>query len=113
MNKTDILLSQLADRIAAAPAKGARKRPPMPAIGEMDRICRESHIRMIRSLVRAYRPFGFQILVDQATIGRSGVDELDDAELIDLHRTIDRARECLQDGITFEEAGLIKSSTYL
>lgn len=111
MNKTDALLTKLAERIAAAPPKAP---PARLAVQGMDRICRDSHIRMIRSLVRAYRPFGFQLLVDQATLGRAGMDELDDHELIDLHRAIDRARECLQDGITFEEAGLIKSSsTYL
>ncbi|TDB29740.1 hypothetical protein ATCM_12615 [Stenotrophomonas sp. ATCM1_4] len=64
---------------------------------------------MIRSLTRAYRPFGFQLLVDQATIGRAAIEDLSDTELLALHRDLDRARECLTDGVSFEEAGLLRS----
>lgn len=75
----------------------------------MDEITRQSHIRMINSLARAYRHFGFQLLIDQATIGKAGIDDLDDDALIALHRDLDRARECVNDGVTFEDAGLIRS----
>ncbi len=75
----------------------------------MDDVTRQSHIRMIKSLAIAYRQFGFQLLVDQATIGKVGIDDLDDDGLIGLHRDLERARECLNDGVSFEEAGLLKS----
>jgi hypothetical protein len=84
-----------------APAKQQRTR--------LDAITRESHLRMVRSLRKHYKAFGFEILVNQATIGKADLDDLDDDELIALHRDLDRARECLNDGITFEEAGLIRS----
>ncbi|WP_434029162.1 hypothetical protein [[Pseudomonas] boreopolis] len=74
----------------------------------MDDITRESHLRMIRSLVRAYRGFDFGLLVDQATIGKTGLDGLTDNEVIQLHRDLARARECLQEGTSFEEAGLLR-----
>ncbi|MPS35036.1 MAG: hypothetical protein FH747_00950 [Stenotrophomonas sp.] len=64
---------------------------------------------MIRSLTRAYRQFGFQLLVDQATIGCAAIEDLPDAELVALHRDLDRARECIADGVTFEDAGLLRS----
>ena len=76
----------------------------------MDSVTRESHIRLIRSLVRAYRHHGFDVLVNQATIGKTGLDELTDAELIALHTDIDRARECVAEGISFDVAGLIRAT---
>lgn len=75
----------------------------------LDDVTRESHLRMVRSLVGAFRHCGFQLLVDQATLGKVGLDELSDDELIELHRNLDRARECMQDGIDFQEAGLLRS----
>lgn len=108
MSKTEDLLDKLLQRISAAPpAKGAAAECGIAV--RMDEVTRQSHIRVIRSLVRAYRQFGFQLLVDQATIGKAGIDDLDADGLIALHRDLDRARECLADGITFEEAGLIRS----
>lgn len=92
---------------AAPPAKGAAAE--CGYLGRMDEVTRQSHIRLIRSIVRAYRPFGMQLLVDQATIGKSRVEDLDDDSLINLHRDIERALECIQDGITFTEAGLIRT----
>lgn len=74
----------------------------------MDEVTRQSHLRMIKSMVRAFRPYGLQLLVDQATIGKSRIDDLDDEAVIDLHRNLERALECIQDGITFAEAGLIR-----
>lgn len=64
---------------------------------------------MIKSLVKAFRPYGLQLLVDQATIGKLGINDLDDDAIIDLHRNLERALECIQDGITFAEAGLIRA----
>ena len=74
----------------------------------LDDVTRESHLRMVRSLAKAFRHCGFQLLLDQATLGKSGLDELSDDELIALHRDLDRARECMQDGIDFQEAGLLR-----
>lgn len=77
-----------------------------PVAQRMDAITRESHIRMIRHLRRSY---GLQMLVDQATFGKAGVEQLGDDDLLALHRDLDRARECIADGISFEDAGLLRS----
>lgn len=86
---------------------GAPKPEPRPA-RLMDDITRESRLRLIRELARVYRDCGFNVIIKQATIGKSGLDALSDEEVIQLHRDLDRARECIRDGIDFEEAGLIK-----
>lgn len=74
----------------------------------MDEITRESHLRMIRHFNRMYR---LQVLVDQATFGLAGLEQLDDAGLVQLHADMQRARECIAEGISIEEAGLLRSST--
>lgn len=53
--------------------------------------------------------YGLQVLVDQATFGKGSVDRLEDHELIALHMDLERARECMADGITLEDAGLLRS----
>ncbi|KRA74242.1 hypothetical protein ASD78_12165 [Lysobacter sp. Root667] len=55
------------------------------------------------------RRYGLRVLVDQATFGLAGVEQLDDEGLVSLHRSLDHARECLADGISLEEAGLLRS----
>lgn len=73
----------------------------------MDALTRESHVRMIGHLRRRY---GLQVLIDQATFGKGSVDELSDDELVELHRDMERARECIVDGISLEDAGLFRSN---
>lgn len=91
--------------------------PPRPALrlvdkgaplqrAGLDAITRESHIRMIGHLRKRY---GLQVLVDQAMFGMGSLDRLSDDELVALHRDLERARECLADGISLEEAGLLRS----
>ena len=93
---------------------GGRPRPllrvvaPAPAPTGMDPITRESHLRLVRGLQRRYRACGFDLLVAQATMGLAGIQDLDDEALVALHRDLDRARECIADGVTFEDAGLLR-----
>lgn len=108
MDKTEKLLQKLQERIAAAPPKRPGSRPPPADAGSA--VWRASKIRFIRSLVRSHRAYGFQVLLDQATLGHSGLQDLSDDELEELHLAIDRARECVSNDISFEDAGLIKSS---
>lgn len=72
----------------------------------LDAVTRESYVRMIGHLRRRY---GLQMLVDQATFGVGSVDRLGDQELEALYKDLERARECLADGISFEDAGLLRS----
>lgn len=71
---------------------------------------REIHLRMIRALKRHWGPYGMGLIVDQATLGRGTVEDLTTEELVALHRKMDRARECIQDDVPFEVAGLLDST---
>lgn len=111
MSKTDALLHKLVERINAAPNARPALSLVVPGVRTgFDSVVRESHLRMIRSLARTYQQFGVQLIVDQATLGKVGIDELSDDELIALHRDLDRARECIRDDVSFEDAGLIRRS---
>jgi hypothetical protein len=83
-------------------------KPPPRRVGGMDEVTRESHLRMIRHLRRMY---GLQVLVDQATFGRCSIEQLEDEEIIQLHADLNRARECGIEGISIEEAGLLRPRT--
>lgn len=110
----DDLVKLLRQRVKSAPVG----KPKLRIVGEsgaaptarrMDDIERESRIRWIQALAKAYRPQGMDLIVKQALIGKRYMSDLSDDELLGLHRDIDRARECMADGITFEEAGLLRS----
>ena len=73
----------------------------------MDAATRESHLRMIRSLCRAYRAYGLDLIVNQATIGRRTIDDLADGEVVALHNNLYRAIDCVRNDVPFEVAGLI------
>lgn len=79
-------------------------RPAPKAEQWMDAVTRESHVKMIRHLTKRY---SLQILVDQATFGKGAVDQLEDADLAALLGNLHRARECAEEGISLEDAGLI------
>ncbi len=63
-------------------------------------------LRRIRAVRDGYR---LHMLVDQEAFGVASLELLDDATLIDLLQKLERARECLQDGISLEDAGLISN----
>lgn len=109
---------ELARRLVAAitgdllGARAGEPRPQLRIVGKiepqrrLDPVTRESHVKMIGHLRRRY---GLQVLVDQAVFGKGSVDQLDDDELVALHRDLERARECMADGISLEDAGLLRS----
>jgi hypothetical protein len=65
---------------------------------------------MIRNLRNAYKRLGMELIVSQALVGKGGLDDLEDEELINLLNDIHRARECIQDGVGFDDAELIRST---
>jgi len=79
-----------------------------PAATQMHDLERESHCRMIRHLRRRWG-MPMQILIDQACFGLPGIEQLSDEELIALHKDLERAQDCMRDGVSFEDAGLIRS----
>lgn len=75
------------------------------------RLCelqRESHRRMIRHIRRRWGS-AMQQLIDQATFGLAGLEQLDDEALTQLHKDLERAQDCMRDGVSFEDAGLLRS----
>jgi hypothetical protein len=111
----DELVALIRQRVKSAPAgkpalrivgAGGRTEPPTKRLDDVER---ESRIRWIQALAKAYRPQGLELIVKQALSGKRYMSDLTDDEILELHRNIDRARECMVDGITFEEAGLLRS----
>jgi len=50
-----------------------------------------------------------QVIIDQACFGLAGIEQLPDEQLIQLHKDLERAQECMRDGVSFEDAGLLKN----
>lgn len=51
-------------------------------------------------------------LVDQHVFGLPSIDYLNDADLLELHREMEQARECIADGIPLEDVGLIRTQPF-
>ncbi|WP_231110276.1 hypothetical protein [Stenotrophomonas maltophilia] len=50
-----------------------------------------------------------QIIIDQAIFGLAGIEQLSDEALVQLHSDLERAQECMREGISFEDAGLLRA----
>lgn len=82
-----------------------------PAIAPVsDAVTRESHMRMIRSLLRNYRRFGMDLIVNQALMGRGELDDLDDEDLATLHADMRRGLDCIENDVPFHQAGLLRGN---
>lgn len=77
---------------------------PKPTV--IDTITRDCILRRIRWLRDQYN---LGCLIEQATFNLPGVDCLEDADLMQLHREMEDARECCVEGISIEEAGFIRN----
>ncbi len=62
---------------------------------------------MIRHFRRRWG-YAMQVIIDQACFGLAGIEQLDDDALVQLHKDLERAQECMRDGISFEDAGLLR-----
>jgi hypothetical protein len=71
----------------------------------MDPILREAHYRRISFLKRSYK---LEWLVEQEIFGHARVEDLDDEPLQALLSLMETARECRQENIPFEDAGLVR-----
>ena len=110
---------ELAARMAhrATELRGDTTRPALRIVRKavsqpyesMDSATRESYVRLITSFRRVYGSFGIDAIIDQALLEKVCIEQLDDQELVDLLGLIDRARECIVEGIGFDEAGLLKA----
>jgi len=107
------LAQRLALRTAQLRGEAQEARPALRLVVEqapqgMDFILRESHCRMIRHFRRRWGS-SMQMLIDQACFGYTGIEALPDDDLIQLHRDLERAQDCMRDGVSFEDAGLLRS----
>lgn len=115
----DLELEALARAIAER-VNGARPEPPrlrvvrqrLPEGPCLAPPVRSSYIRLIRSLERAYSAYGIDLIINQALVGKSRLEDLDDRELAVLVDDLQRARECIAEGISFEDAGLIRGRLF-
>lgn len=100
MHKMKELLDKLEKRIAAAP------KPPRPVGATLFNDNDRDWIReQIRSLRRIY---GLDWFVRQELFGKFGIEELSDEELASLLGRIERAVMCIREGVSFEDADLIR-----
>jgi hypothetical protein len=108
-------LKELAERLAnrirdvearAKPSLRLVDLPPRPVrdVG-MDPLQREAHYKRIRYMAGAYK---LQWLVDQACFECLDIEQLSDDDLVQLHADMDRARECPENDVSYEEAGLVR-----
>lgn len=108
-------LDELAEVIAHR-VKGARPAKPLlrviaaPKPTLFDSITRGSILTRIRRLQKMYS-LGW--LVEQGTFNQPGLDSLEDAALSALLQQMERARECIVDGVGFDDAGLIENTSAL
>ena len=121
MGINDQRISELADRLAKAMgiAPEGVKRPSLRLVSKaegrgschrMDAVTRESQIRWLRALRRHLKYMQVELFFEQALLGRRDLEDLGDDELVDLHRTIDQARDHYHnnDGVSYYEAGLLR-----
>ncbi|WP_312325675.1 hypothetical protein [Stenotrophomonas sp.] len=92
---------------SAKPAKPSAVGALAPEM-RMDVVLRESHYRMIRHFRRIWGT-PMQMVIDQACFGYMGIEQLPDDDLIQLHKDLERALDCIRDGVSFEDAGLLRS----
>lgn len=106
---------ELAQRLAARTQELRGAKAPIPSLAlvpeepaRMDYLHRESHCRMIRHMRRRWG-MPMQYIIDQACFGLAGIEQLPDDDLIQLHKDLERAQDCMRDGVSFEDAGLLRS----
>jgi hypothetical protein len=71
----------------------------------LDSIARDAHLKRITFLERRY---SLRWLVDQQCFGVASVTLLEDCDLIRLLSMMERARECIAEGVSFEDADLVR-----
>ena len=76
---------------------------------EDDEITRASRISRIRWLAKSYK---LDWLVEQHCFTVPGVESLNPESLRSLHKDMERARECIAEGISFDEVGLVRNTSF-
>ena len=103
-------------RMVAAEIDGSPERPKLrlvrredfaATLSGLDAPTRGLYCNRIRDIARLYR---LDWLVRQECSATYGaIEALDDDDLVDLHSTMERARECVVEGVSLDEAGLVRA----
>src|SRR5690606_20597947 len=105
----EALAQALARKVQAKTSPNKRlcviEQPAAPAAVNFDHITRHAVTTRIRRLRDHWH---LELLVEQAVFGRAGLCDLNDGELACLLSDLERARQCLNDDIAFEDAGLVQ-----
>lgn len=80
----------------------------LPSQQTFDSITRAFCIRRIQFLSRSY---GLAWLVDQHQLNAPGLESMRDTDLSTLLKEMERARECMANGIPLEDAGIIQDTS--
>ncbi|MEF3081898.1 hypothetical protein V3391_06685 [Luteimonas sp. SMYT11W] len=101
------LVEAFGEKVDALLAPNPRPAPPaLPGPLVLDSISRDSITRRVRDLERMYR---LTWLINQEAFHVPGIECLEDEELSALLKMMEQARECVVEGISFDEAGLVRS----
>jgi hypothetical protein len=107
----EALAEALANKVRARtslPRVPALRIVPPPPPRELDMATREFMLRRIRFLKQRY---GLQWIVDQHLISCPSIERLEDRALSTLFTDLERGRQCLADGISFDDVGLIQDTS--
>lgn len=88
------------------PAKPKLRLVEAPPPTLFDSITRDGCAKRIRYLRKAYQ---LQWLVDQHTFNEPCLESLSDEAMSKLLGELEKARECIIEGISFDEAGLMRN----
>lgn len=102
-------LEALAEAIAAKVQTGKPTKPILRVVTTakptiFDSITRDCIYRRIRFLRNHYQ---LHFLIDQATFNLPNMESLEDTDLSALLDRMETARECIAEGVSLEDAGLI------
>jgi len=104
MPKANALLEKLQERIAAAKPRAARLRP-----AAVELYSDEERDWIRQQILTLRRIYGLEWFVRQEMFGRLNLEELADEELRALLHSVERAVLCIREGVSFEDAGLIRT----
>lgn len=115
--KENLALEALADALARKVKRHTGVTPHLQIVAtpkvrlaaSMDSVTRMCAIRRIQMLARVYR---LHILLEQGIFGLSNIEQLEDDALRALLEDMERGRECVVEGVSLEEAGLIRSTCH-
>lgn len=113
-------LEALAEALARKAARHFSGRPPqltaLPCSAppssstdtSLDHATRRSILKRIRLLASSYQ---LQWLVDQETFASVGPEAIDDARLTQLLQDMEAARQCIAEGESFDDLGLVRDTS--